>query len=111
MNRRLSGISFSFHSHLKTKIGSTFVERCAGIQHANNATPESNKVTVINVNGSVALTSYRKLLTQRVTANAPANPTITPAQISHVPCLSIKKRSPFETVRTQSCGLESLASI
>jgi hypothetical protein len=48
--------TLELHSYLSAIIGSTFVARRAGIQHAASATPDKSNATIANVAGSVALT-------------------------------------------------------
>src|SRR4030088_1570534 len=66
------------HSYLNATNGSTFVARRAGMKQANNATTIKPMETVANVARSVGLTVNNKVVINRVSANAPANPTATP---------------------------------
>jgi len=62
----IRGVPAAVYSHRSAIIGSTFVARRAGIQHASNATITSSSGAAANVNGSVAFTPKSKLFINRV---------------------------------------------
>src|SRR5262245_53363192 len=76
------------HSCRSATNGSTFVARCAGIQHANNATVISSNTTPRNVSGSVALTLKSSFVIRRVRPYALANPMAIPSTVNFRPCLT-----------------------
>src|SRR5262245_44226047 len=75
----------SDYSCLRAITGSTFVARRAGRSAASSATAVSNSVITAKVNGSVALTPNNRVFINRVSANAPASPTNTPAPARTIP--------------------------
>src|SRR5262249_16137290 len=74
------------HSNRSAVIGSTFVARRAGIQHASRATNVSSNAIVVNVSGSVALTPNSRVFIIRVSANATPNPIPIPRRTKDMPC-------------------------
>src|SRR5437660_1389432 len=74
-----------YHSDRSTVIGSTFVARRAGIQHASRATNASSNVITIKVSGSVALTPNSRVFIKRVAMSAPPRPIPTPANTRPMP--------------------------
>src|SRR5713226_9065853 len=57
------------HSYRSATNGSTLVARRAGIKQATRATETNNRATQPNVNGSVGVTPYRRLVSNRVIAH------------------------------------------
>src|SRR5262249_55089321 len=76
------GFVGEIHSQRSAIIGSPFVARRAGTQHASIATKASSKAMPANVTGSVALTSNRNFLINRASANAAINPSDKPSATS-----------------------------
>src|SRR5256884_9701489 len=66
------------YSYLKATIGSTRMARCAGTQHARNATTQSRMATATKVMGSVDLMPKSNPERRRVDARAKAIPTARP---------------------------------
>jgi exosortase K len=98
------------YSCRRATIGSTFAARRAGSQLANTVTSSSNKDTPMNADGSVAVTPYSKLETNRVTATAAINPSAKPRTVSLTPwpmtrestsrlCAPRATRTPISRVR------------
>src|SRR5215510_10008840 len=98
------------HSTLSDTNGSRLAPRRAGIQQASSATMISTAAITMNVSGSVALTPNSKVFSNRVNANAPANPSKAPMSASFIPspitrrstsllCAPIAIRTPISRVR------------
>ena len=73
-------------------MGSAFVARRVGIQHANNTTTISKTAVNTNVVASLALTPNSKLLINRVNPNATVNPMTRPMAVNFIPCHRINLR-------------------
>src|SRR5262245_33813774 len=79
------------HSLRSATIGSTFVARRAGIQHASKATVTSNSAIRPNVAGSVGVTPKSKVDINRVSAMAATRPAATPISVKSIPCPIINR--------------------
>ena len=84
------------YSYLSATIGSTFVARLAGTQHASKATNASSNAIPTNVHGFVALTPKSRFFIVRVNANEETIPNATPTNASFIPFpITIRKTFPL----------------
>src|SRR5215471_7350835 len=82
-------LHISSYSQWRTTIGSTFIARLAGIQHASSMENVSNKAITMNVSGSVALKPKSRSFINLVKTNAPTRPITTPISANDIPCSMI----------------------
>lgn len=76
-------------------MGSTFIERRAGKQHAASATAVKSIDRERNVKGSVAVTPNKRLAPARSNHSAPISPSPSPAKLSFDPSpMTMRKISP-----------------